>query len=318
MPTARDRRDDSRFEEIFRSERRRLWGLAYRLTGSGAEAEDVVQECFARLLERPPRADQPTRPWLVRVAVNLSADALRKRRRRVYPGRWLPSPVEASDADWLDSLAGPSPEGAARYGLLESASYAFLVALEALRPRERAVLLLRDVLGRSAAETGALLGTSEGNTRVIHLRARRLLADYDRSRCVPTAELRERHRAVLERFLSALLAQDTSAVESLLAESVRTETDAGGEYTALAAQLVGRARVARFYLQAARMRLEGEPSISIRLVNGMPAAAIALRKPVRRQAPRSVLRLELDGAGTIVAIHSILALGKLGAVRFDS
>ena len=317
LPAPRARRaGDARFEELFRGERRRLWGLAYRLTGNGADADDVVQESFTRLIEKPPPAGQPARPWLVRVVVNLSLDALRKRRRRVYPGPWLPSPVEAPDVEWLDSFAAPEADTEARYGLVESASYAFLVALEALGPRERAVLLLRDVLGWSAAETGALLGTTEGNTRVVHLRARRTLADYDRARCVPTPELRARHRETLERFLAALFAQDAAAVESLLAESVRTETDAAGEFTALAETLVGRARVARLYLSAALMRRAGEPRIAIRDVNGLPAAAIALGKPVRRQAPRSVLRIELDDSGRIALIQVVLAPKKLARVEF--
>lgn len=307
---------DARLDELFRAERRRLWGLAYRLTGNGADADDVVQEAFARLLERPPSDGQPPKPWLVRVVVNSALDVLRRRRRRVYPGPWLPSPVEASDAEWLDSFVTPSGDTETRYGLLESASYAFLVALEALGPRERAVLLLRDVLGWSAAETGALLGTSEGNTRVVHLRARRALADYDKARCVPSPELRARHREVLERFLAALTAQDTKTVESLLAESVRTETDAAGEYTALAAPLHGRERVARFYQSAALMRRDGEPRVALREVNGLPAAAIALGKPVRRQAPRSLLRIELDASGKIALIQVVLASRKLARVEF--
>ena len=139
-------------EELFAAQRPRLWGLAYRLTGSGADAEDVVQESFARLLERPPAEGQPPRPWLVRVAVNLSIDALRRRRRRAYPGPWLPAPAERSDEDWLDSFASPAPDASLRYDLLESASYASLVALEALTPRERAVLLLRDALGCPALQ----------------------------------------------------------------------------------------------------------------------------------------------------------------------
>ena len=178
------------------------------------------------------------------------------------------------------------------------------------------MLLLRDVLGWSAAETAEVLGTSEGNARVIHLRARRALEDYDRARCVATPELRERHRDVLERFLAALVAQDAHAVESMLAESVATETDAGGAYTALTARLTGRARVARFYLAAALMRREGEPRIEVRLVNGLPAALIQLGRPVRRQAPRSVLRLELDAEGRIAAIQTVLAPRKLSAVAF--
>src|SRR5262249_56898558 len=137
------------------------------------------------------------------------------------------------------------------------------------------------------------------SVRVLRLRARRALEEYDRSRCVPTPELRARHRLALERFLACLLAQDARGLEDLLAESVRTATDSAGEYTALAAPLAGRARVARFYLRAALERRAGGVRSEIRLVNGLPAALVALERPVRRQAPRSLLRCELDADGRI-------------------
>ena len=302
--------------ELYDAQRRRLWGLAYRLTGSDADADEAVQEAFTRFLERPPPPGQPAHAWLVRVTANLALDALRRRRRRAYPGPWLPSPVERDDADWLDTFASDSPDAERRYDLLESSSYAFLVALEALRPRERAVLIVRDVLGRPAAECAELLGTTEGNVRVLHLRARKALAGYDRARCVPTPELRARHRAALEKLLAALLAQDVETVESLLAESVTTTTDAGGEFTALAKRMNGRARVARFYLQAALMRRDSEPRVAIRMANGMPAAAIALGRPLRRQAPRTLFQIQLDAEGRISAIHSVLASRKLGSISF--
>jgi RNA polymerase sigma factor (sigma-70 family) len=302
--------------ELFDAQRRRLWGLAYRLTGSDADADESVQEAFTRFLERPPPPGQPPHAWLVRVTVNLALDALRRRRRRAYPGPWLPAPVERDDADWLDSFASDSPDAERRYDLLESASTAFLVALEALRPRERAVLILRDVLGWRAAECAELLHTTEGNVRVVHLRARRALESYDRTRCVPTPELRARHRAALEGLLAALVTQDTATVESLLAESVVTTTDAGGEFTALAKRLTGRERVARFYLQAALMRREAGPRVTVRTVNGLPAATIVLARPVRRQGPKTVLQIELDSAGRIASIFSVLAPRKLGSVSF--
>jgi RNA polymerase sigma factor (sigma-70 family) len=294
---------------VFGVQRGSLWALAYRLTGSAADAEDVVQEAFARLVASPLElTDVELGRWLARVATNLALDALR-RRRRDYPGSWLPAPIGADPgaSDEVDPEADPER----RYGLAESVTFAFLLALEALTPRQRAVLLLRDVLGHSVRETAELLATSEGGVRVLHLRARRALADYDRERCVPTPALRARHREVLERFLHSLVSQDARGLEALLAESVETVTDAAGEYTALTRPLVGRARVARFYLRAALHRQEGGLRTEIRLVNGLPAALLTLERPVRRQAPLSLLRCEIDGEGRIRAVQAILAPKKL-------
>ena len=300
---------------LFRAQREPLWGLAYRLTGSVEDAEDAVQEAFARLVAAP--LDAPPEEqgrWLARVTTNLGIDALRRRRRRAYDGPWLPSPVETPEADPLERHASDAPDPERRYGLAESASYAFLLALEALTPRQRAALLLRDVLGFSGREAADCLGTTEGSVRVLHLRARRALAGYDEARCIPTPELRERHRAVLQRFLDCLQAQDARGLEALLAEGVETVTDAAGEYTALATPLAGRERVARLYLMAALHRQAGGTRQEIRLVNGLPAALITLLAPVRRQAPRSLLRCELDAEGRIRLVHAVLAPRKLRTV----
>lgn len=296
-------------DQALASQRRRLWALGYRLTGSAADADDVVQETFARWIERASEGEPPSDGWLVRVATRLGIDALRTRRRRAYVGAWLPQPVEDCSDDGSDGAAG-DPE--TRYGLAESATFAFLVALEVLNPRQRAILLLRDVFGYSAAETAELASTSEGNVRVLHLRARRVLASYDRSRCLPTPELRARHREALEQLLAALRTQDGSALENLLSESIRTVTDGGGEYTALRTPLAGRARVARFYLRAALNRAAGGPTPEIRLVNGIPAAVISLARPIRRQSPLTVMTVDLGDDGRIQAIYTVIASAKLG------
>jgi RNA polymerase sigma-70 factor (ECF subfamily) len=301
---------------LFQAQRGPLFGLAYRLTGSAEDAEDVVQDAFARLLSQAPDAPpEELGRWLARVATNLGIDALRRRRRRAYAGPWLPEPAALPADDPLAALASERPDPEQRYGLAESATYAFLVALEALSPRQRAALLLRDVLGHSAAEAAARLGTSEGNVRILHLRARRALVPYDAARCIPTPALRARHEAALARFLACLEAQDAHGLEALLAEDVVTVTDAAGEYTALAAPLVGRERVARLYLTAALHRRAGGTQNEIRLVNGLPAAWITLLAPVRRQAPRSLVRCELDAAGRIRLIQAVLAPRKLRALR---
>ena len=301
-----------RLAALFHAQRRPLQALAYRLTGSTEDAEDAVQEAFVRLaaagLDAP--AEELGR-WLARVTTNLGIDALRRRRRRAYAGPWLPSPLETPDDDPLERAASEAPDPERRYGLAESATYAFLLALEALTPRQRAALLLRDVLGFSARDAAGCLGTSEGNIRVLQLRARRALAPYDEARCLPTPELRARHRDALERFLACLAAQDVRGLQALLAEGVETVTDAAGEYTALATPLAGRERVARFYLRAALHRQAGGTRQEIRLVNGLPAALVSLLAPVRRQAPRSLLRCELDREGRIRLVHAVLAPKKL-------
>ena len=301
MPSSAD------IERLFHDRRGMLWGLCYRLTGVAADADEIVQEAFVRALERAPNSGDDDRVrWLVRVATNLGLDRLRARRRRAYVGPWLPSPVEiAAEGD-----AGVESQ----YERREAVSYAFLIALERLAPKARAVLILRDVFDYPATEVADLLHTSEANVRVLHLRARRRLEGVS-----PNAhgvkDLAATTRRVLERFVDCLLRQDARGIEALLAESVRTVTDAGGEYTALSAPLVGRKRVVRFHLQTARRR--GPVSrLEIRTVNGLPALLIETNPLVPQMAPRVVLRCEIDRDGRIRELHSILAPRKLTAVRF--
>lgn len=296
-----------------------LWALCYRLTGSAADADDIVQETFVRAVQHPPElTDQSWRPWLVRVAMNLGVDVLRRRKRRAYVGSWLPSPIEtggeeASAPSEPVRNDGSSPE--VRYEMLESVSFAFLLALEALSPRQRAVLLLRDVFDYSARETGDALGMSEANVRIVHHRARRAMQDYDRERCTPMRALQDQTRRALEGFVRCLINQDVAGIKALLAESVRTVTDGGGEYTALGGPLVGRDKVMRFHLRVAQRRA---PNVrfQLRVINGLPAMVIEFADTRARQAPRVVLRCELSPDGRIKELHSILASRKLTAVRF--
>jgi RNA polymerase sigma factor (sigma-70 family) len=296
-------------------QRQRLWRIAYRLTGSAADADDVVQEALVRWVEHSAAGPPPTGGWLIRVATHLGIDALRARRRRGYVGSWLPEPIVGSDDESLSVGEGHALDAEVRFGLAESATLAFLVALEALTPVQRAVFLLRDVFDYSAAEAAECVGTSEGNVRVLHLRARRALASYDLTRCVPTNELRDRHHATLDRLLQALRLQDGRALENLLSETVRTVTDGGGEFTALREPLVGRARVSLFYLRAALNRAARGPMPEIKLLNGLPAALITLARPVRKQAPLTVMSLQLAPDGRIQEIYTVLASAKLAALR---
>ncbi len=282
------------------------------MTGVAADADELVQEAFVRALERQDGlAGADLERWLVRVATNLSLDRLRRRKRRRYVGPWLPSPLETPSAD--DTAIADSQDSLEK---LERISYALLVALEALGPHARAVLLLRDVLDYSAAEVADILESSEGNVRVLHHRARRTLAGMD-VLAVPSKQAARRQHAALAALLKAMLEQDAEALRDLLTEDVRSTTDGAGVYTALREPLVGRAAVVRFHLETARRRAPVSLA-ELRTVNGAPALVIRT-EPLRRQmAPRLVLRCEVDGEGRIREIQTILAPAKLTAIRFDA
>jgi len=297
---------------LFEEHRGFLWGLAYRLTGNAADADDVVQETFLRAMTRPP-ADRarPWRPWLVRVALNLGRDLLRRRRRRGYDGPWLPSVIEAEPPahEPVDPLGNP----AARYDLMQSVSFAFLLALERLSPLQRAALVLRDVFDYSARETARALSVTEAGARQAHLRARRALSAYDASRPPSGAEGRERARAALERFLACVAAGDTAGVEALLSEDVRALSDAGGEFHANRVPVVGRRKVAALFLGLARGlgRLE---RAELRTLNGAPAF-YAERAARAGFAPRWAMLVEAGEDGRLRRFYTVLAREKLAAIR---
>lgn len=306
------------YDELFRAHERFLWGLCYRMTGVAADADDLVQETFVRAMEHPPRrTDEPWRPWLVRVAMNLSRDALRRRRRQKYVGPWLPSPIETGDdaamLAYEPALAsGETTEG--RYDLLESVSFAFLLALEALTPQQRAVLLLRDAFDYSVEETAIALDLSRANVKTTHHRARHAMARYDRERSVPTAAIQSRTRSVMEQFMNALAQRDTTAMEALLTANAQVLSDGGGQYNAARNPVIGRNRVVRLSLGVSRHQNIGD--IKVRMFNGLPALIMTFTGTTGRQAPRGVFAYELDANGKIRRIYSVFTNSKLTAVRF--
>lgn len=309
--------------------RRYLGAVLYRLTGDAAEADDLVQETFARALVNPEVAtdgSRPLRPWLLRVAVHLGIDALRARKARGYPGPWLPTPITT------DEEVAADEEPAARYELLESAQLAFLVALEALSPQQRAVVLLRDVFELSVEETAEALETTGNAVKVAHHHARAALAGYDAQRLRPTRAAQARARELMARFLLAVSTGDAAAARALLAEDVVATGDGGGRYIAGRRPVVGAERVARLYLRVAS-QLKATPRIEVVMVNGMPALEVRVDEPHEphetsaatgggakpRTSPRSLIQFVPHPTDDRIArVFSILVPEKLGAVRGKS
>lgn len=293
--------------------RRHLFGVCYRMTGVAADAEDLVQQTFARALESPPERTVSLRPWLTRVAVNLARDQLRARKRRGYVGPFLPSPIALDElgleADDEPLVPAHEPHGEARYELLESVSFAFLLALEALTPTQRAVLILRDVFDYSVRETAQALSLSEANVKVTHHRARSAMARYDEDRRGPRAP-KEVARLALQAFVGAIASQDVEAIEKLLRADCVTLNDGGGEFFAARSPVVGAAKVALFHKKIAA---HGAILTGLRVVelNGDPALVLEYQPGDARLATLSVLRVEVDADGRIAEVHGILASRKL-------
>jgi RNA polymerase sigma-70 factor (ECF subfamily) len=238
-------------EAIFLDHRPRLLALAYRMLGSVAEAEDILQEAWLRWQAADGIADPAA--WLVTVVTRLGIDRLRaaEAARRAYAGPWLPEP-------WI----GPAPDAALeRAGDL---SMAFLVLLERLSPPERAALLLRDTLDADYPEIAATLGRSEAATRQIVHRARERLRAPEARRKADPAE----HRRLLDAFLAASR-EGEEALRRLFVEDAAFVADGGGRVRAARNVIHGAERVARFVV-GVRRRWPAGLVLEPRLVNGLP------------------------------------------------
>ncbi|MGE5290370.1 MAG: sigma-70 family RNA polymerase sigma factor [Micromonosporaceae bacterium] len=233
--------DESAFAALVERHRRELRVHCYRMLGSFDESEDLVQETFLRAWRnlRGFEGRSTFRAWLYRIATNACLDALDGRARRVLPHH-VAAPSDPgvarpprTDIAWLQPFpdrlwepAGPSEaQPDAVVVTRETIELAFLAAIQHLPPRQRAVLILRDVLGWRAKQTAALLDASVASVNSALQRARATLKEHlpeRRLEWAPSAEPTERERAVLRRYMDAVERADLAAIADLLAEEVRT------------------------------------------------------------------------------------------------
>ena len=300
----------------FDQHKRFLWGLCYRMTGSAADAEDIVQDTFVKALEKPPAdTSAPWRPWLAKVAMNLSRDRLRRRRRREYFGPWLPTPVVTENDDHLDINQPIASDDSplAHYDLMESITLAFLLALEALTPAQRAVLLLRDVFDYSTSETAETLEMTESNVKVTLHRARQIMEAYDKNRVSNLSKRTEEVEGVVQRFLSRLAAGDVEGVKQMLAADVVLVSDGGGEVNALAEPVYGRGKVLRL-VEKLYEAYRGRMRTSVQIVNGEPAVLVRRTGMKPGHASFFTMHCELNEASEMQRLHFVFAPSKLTAL----
>jgi len=229
----------------FNAQRAHLLGIAYRMLGEMAAAEDVVQEAWLRWQRAAGQDIQNPRAWLSAVTVRLALDALRsvRRRRESYVGPWLPEPIRPDD---LRAFTADTP--AAHAELASDLSLALLHVLERLSPEERAALILHDAFDCAYDEIAATLGKSEPACRKLVSRAReRVKADRPRY-----AVTDEQHNTLLMRFAQASTAGDAEALTPLLAPDAIVYTDGGGRVKAALKPIYGADKSTRFIVGLTR------------------------------------------------------------------
>lgn len=282
-------------EITFQTHRPRLLALAYRLLGSRADAEDVVQDAWLRWANTDTSAIRDAEAWLVTATTRLGLDRLRalKRERLQYIGPWLPEPLEIT----LEPDTSTDPAQA--FALADEVSVAFLSLLEQLGPEERAAFLLKEAFDHSYQQIGELIGHSEVNCRqLVHRAKQRLQAGRPRFQAAP-----DQHRKLLARFMDAAQRGDSEAIQALLHANATHVSDGGGVVTATVRPLLGAERIGRLYWAIAR-RGAALPA-RLGYVNGELAI---LRFAHGKLA--SFTTVEVDG-DRIVALYSVLNPNKL-------
>jgi RNA polymerase sigma-70 factor (ECF subfamily) len=285
--------------DVFEEHRGLLFGVAYRMLGTAADAEDVVQDSWLRWSGADRTGVSDPKAYLVRIATNLALDRLRSARaqRESYVGPWLPEPMlTTSDA-------------AEDVEMAESVSMAMLVVLETLTPLERAVFVLREVFGFPYSEIAQALDRSETSVRQLAHRSR----EHVQARRPRFETSKEERRLVTQRFIDAALGGDLNALMEILAPDVTLWTDGGGKVRAALRAIEGADKVGRWLSAVTGRPYAGvdpaDMTIETTELNGVPG--MVLQGPDR---PLMAFTVEVDDAGLVIAVHAVVNPDKLRAV----
>jgi RNA polymerase sigma-70 factor (TIGR02957 family) len=242
--------------------RPRLFGIAYRMLSSAAEAEDIVQDVWLRWQETDRAVVRDAPAFLAAVATRLAINRMQSAtsRRETYIGPWLPEPVDTSADPHLGAERG------------EALGIAVLALLEKLSPMERAAYVLREAFAYEYGQVAEIVETSEANARQLVSRARKHLAGERRKPAAPEVSAVEQRR-LLHAFMAAAQRGDLAELETLFAEDVVSTTDGNGIVHAARVPVAGRARVAKFLGAFVNIFWPGT-TITPRDINGQPAVLI--------------------------------------------
>jgi RNA polymerase sigma-70 factor, ECF subfamily len=280
----------------FEQSRGRLFGVAYRMLGSRAEAEDIVQEAYLRWHQADRSAIRTPEAWLVTTATRLAIDRLRtlKTERDAYSGPWLPEP--------LMSEQPPPPDRAAE--LASDLSIAFLVLLERLGPEERAAFLMHDVFDYDYTDIATMLGKTEGACRQIVHRAReRVRKDQKRFDVSEAARVE-----LLKKFIAAIETRDETSLRTLFTPDATWTADGGGKAAATPYPFGGADRIVGFLLGLQKRFSRERVTMHLASVNG--EAGVIVRAGGRVAAAWSFVT---DGS-RILDVYAVVNPDKLAPV----
>ena len=270
--------------DAFEAERTHLLGLAYRMLGEMAAAEDIVQEAWIKWSGTDRDQIRDAHAWLSTVTIRLALDALRsaRSRREVYVGPWLPEPLLPDDTR---AFAADAP--AARAELASDLSLALLFVLERLSPEERAAFILHDAFDCDYATIAAMLEKSEPACRKLVSRARESVRQDRPKQSVSN----DQHRDLLARFAQATMTQNADALAQLFAPDIVFYSDGGGVVAAALNPIFGADKVQRFILGLIRKFTDAARTNFLPIeVNGRPGVVLVLDDQIH-----SVLDIETDG-----------------------
>jgi RNA polymerase sigma-70 factor, ECF subfamily len=277
----------------FEAVRARLFGLAYRMLGSRADAEDIVQETYVRWHTAEAGAVENPEAWLVTAATRLSIDRLRrlKTEREAYVGPWLPEPIVEDSPERLLELSS-------------DLSMAMLTMLETLAPDERAAFLLHDVFDVDYERIAAILGKSEPACRqVIHRARERVRGDRKRFESTESGK-----RELLERFTAAMETSDEQALLALFTPDATWTADGGGKTAASPRPLVGVESIIRL-VTGLRRRYWADLDAMVATVNGEPGLCL-------RIGGRLIAVMAIESSGDrIHSVYAVLNPDKLAAIE---
>ena len=285
----------------FTALRPRLFAIAYRMLGTRADAEDVLQDAWLRWHQTDQGALQSAEAWLVTVVTRLAIDRLRaaKTEREAYVGWWLPEPL-------VQQVDHRTPEAAAE--LAGELSVALMWVLERLSPEERAAFLLRQVFDHDYDEVAALLGKSEAACRqIVHRASERVQEERPRFE-VP----KEAHRRVLEKFMLAARSGERDAMKAMLADDVQLISDGGGKVPSFGQVLRGGDRITNLYWALTKRLAAEQIDYRMTLINGEPG----LLRYIDGQL-ESAQAFVTDGE-RIVAIYAVRNPDKLAGISENS